>query len=322
MKFKSLLSVFTAMTMLFTGAFTVNSAAAYKENEISYKISYSSKYTYLVLEPSDPDNTIRYTIDGSAPDENSTIYRRRLRASRAVTLRIAEFDENGDKVDTLKIGLRRKCQKVQVSLKEKKKGYKVTLSTTTEGADIYYTTDGSKPTTKSEKYDGEFTVKEGDIIHAYAVKDDWKKSAYTKYEISGEAEEDDNEYDETALEILELVNEYRADKGLSPLKMNADLYDAAQIRAEELSDSYSHIRPDDSDWYTVLEEVDFVYSFAGENIAYTEGTLSTPEKVMELWMDSTAHRENILNTSGSLIGISVYKSGNRTYWVQLFGEKR
>lgn len=323
MKLKAFSSIFIVFAMLFSGIFTVSAAADNNEDGISYKISYSSKYTYLELEPSDENHTIRYTIDGSIPNENSKLYTMRLRAKAAATLRIAEFDEDGKKVDAIKIALRRKCQKVQISVKKKKSGYKVTLATSTKGADIYYTTDGSRPTRKSEKYDGSFIAKEGDIINAYAIMDDWKNSAYTVHEITGSAKKSDEpEYDETALEILELVNEYREEEGLPALKMDPVLYEAAQIRVEELYDSYSHTRPDDSKWATVLGEVDFNYAFAGENIAYTEGKLSVPETVMELWMNSPDHRDNILNNSGSLIGIGVFKHNNKTYWVQLFGERR
>lgn len=323
MKVKILLSILMVLTMLFSGVFSVSAAA---DDGISYKISYSSKYTYLELEPSESDHTLRYTTDGSVPDENSTLYRRRLKATAAVTLRIAEFDENGERTDGIKISLRRKCQKVQVTQKKIKNGYKITLSTVTKDADIYYTTDGSKPDKKSDIYDGSFIAEEGDIICAYAVKDGWKSSTGVEFEVSANAQKEqtqsEEDYDEISLEVLELVNEYRAEAGLSPLKMDPVLYKGTQIRAEELADCYSHIRPDDSDWYTVMEEIDFKYAFAGENIAYTEGKYSTPEAVMELWMGSPAHKKNILNTSGSLIGISVYKSGDRIYWAQLFGERQ
>lgn len=323
MKLKSVLSVFMVVSMLISGVFVVNASA---DDGISYKISYSSKYTYLELEPSDENHTIRYTIDGSVPDEDSALYKGRLRARATVTLRVAEFDEDGNKVDAIKIGLRRKCQKAEVKVKKKDDGYKVTLTTDTEDAVIYYTTDGSKPSKKSTEYDGSFMAEEGDIIYALVVKEDWKNSAYTKYEIvdaeAAEEAEEEPEYDKKALEVLEIVNECRAEKGLPALEMDPVLYKAAQIRAEELYDSYSHTRPDDTKWYTVLGEVDFDYAFAGENIAYTEGKLSTPEKIMELWMDSEIHRDNILNDSGSLIGIGIFKHNNKTYWIQLFGERK
>jgi hypothetical protein len=46
----------------------------------------------------------------------------------------------------------------------------VTLATATEGAEIYYTTDGSAPTTSSTKYSGAITVSTPTTIKAIAVK--------------------------------------------------------------------------------------------------------------------------------------------------------
>ncbi|KAA9007667.1 hypothetical protein F4V43_04070 [Paenibacillus spiritus] len=50
-------------------------------------------------------------------------------------------------------------------------GTTVALSTATEGATIYYTLDGSVPTTSSPAYTGPITVSENVTIKAYAVKD-------------------------------------------------------------------------------------------------------------------------------------------------------
>lgn len=50
-------------------------------------------------------------------------------------------------------------------------GTKVTLSTTTPGATIYYTLDGTTPTVDSAVYDGGITVTAGVTIKAIAVKD-------------------------------------------------------------------------------------------------------------------------------------------------------
>lgn len=53
---------------------------------------------------------------------------------------------------------------------------KVELSTTTEGATIYYTTDGTTPTAESVKYEGVITVDKTMTISAIAVKDGMKNS--------------------------------------------------------------------------------------------------------------------------------------------------
>ena len=53
----------------------------------------------------------------------------------------------------------------------------------------------------------------------------------------------------------------------------------------------------------------------GENIAYGQ---SSPEAVMNAWMNSSGHRANILNADFDKIGVGVVRSGGRLYWVQLF----
>lgn len=325
---KRIICALTAASVLSAGAFSLCASA--DDDGMDYKITYSTKYTYLELTPSDKDNVIRYTTDGSVPDENSKEYYAKIRTAKGVTIRAAEFDENGEKVDRLKIKLKRKCMKPEISSAKTEDGFEISLSDKTEDVVIYYTTDGSKPDTDSQVYDGAFTVEKGTVIRAYAVKEGWKSSAYLKvtvkkgnssaYETAETASAP--EYDSMTLKILDLVNEYREEEGLPALEMDEQLYEAANIRARELTELYSHSRPDGRTCFTVFDEVGFDRCYGGENIAYTEGELSTAKTIMQLWMDSPDHRDNILNTKGSRIGIGYYTVGNRTYWVQLFGERR
>ena len=60
-------------------------------------------------------------------------------------------------------------------------GTKVSLSTMTEGATIYYTVDGSTPTTASTKYSGEILVNEPMMIKAIAVKEGLTNSAIATF---------------------------------------------------------------------------------------------------------------------------------------------
>lgn len=53
----------------------------------------------------------------------------------------------------------------------------VTIGTTTTGATIYYTTDGSEPTTKSTRYSAPITITEAVTIKAKAFKSGWNASS-------------------------------------------------------------------------------------------------------------------------------------------------
>ena len=115
-------------------------------------------------------------------------------------------------------------------------------------------------------------------------------------------------------EILSLVNEARAEAGAPPLVLNDALCRGAQIRAEELVQSYSHTRPSGENSVTVLSQVGLGnYRAMGENIA--KGQLTGAE-VMEDWLGSPGHRANIENPSFTALGVG-YAAQAHT-WVQLF----
>lgn len=113
-----------------------------------------------------------------------------------------------------------------------------------------------------------------------------------------------------ATQVVELVNQQRAANGLPALTMDAQLTEAAMVRAAELALYFSHTRPDGSSCFTVSPKA------SGENIAAGS---STPEGTMTQWMNSAGHRENILRSSFSSIGVGCFSLGDVTYWVQLFG---
>lgn len=116
-------------------------------------------------------------------------------------------------------------------------------------------------------------------------------------------------------QVVELVNIERAKVNLPALTMSEDLNHAAQIRAVETTQSFSHTRPDGSSFSSVLTENGIPYRRAGENIAWGQ---KTPEAVVSAWMNSEGHRANILNKNFSTIGVGYYLNGSRPYWVQLF----
>lgn len=119
-----------------------------------------------------------------------------------------------------------------------------------------------------------------------------------------------------ALRILSLVNDIRSRENLPPLSMNDSLNEAAQLRAMELQQSLSHIRPDGRRFSTVLTSLGITFQTAGENIACGH---TSPEEVVEAWMASPGHKANLLNESYTTIGICHYKSESGiNYWIQEF----
>lgn len=126
---------------------------------------------------------------------------------------------------------------------------------------------------------------------------------------SGSSEINIDEYKD---EVLRLVNEERENAGLPDLVPHSTAMEFAQIRAEEISELFSHQRPDGT--FGVYSHYHF-----GENIAKGQ---ETPQEVVDDWMSSNTHRSAIMDTvsnSNNTIGIGVYQDdGGILYWVLEF----
>lgn len=112
-----------------------------------------------------------------------------------------------------------------------------------------------------------------------------------------------------ANEILDIMNNYRNKHGLKSLKSDKTLTKIANTRAREISVYYSHTRPDGSDCFTLSNK------FHGENIA--EGC-KTARDVMDSWINSEGHRENILKKDYKSVGISVFIVNGYKFYAQDF----
>lgn len=113
-----------------------------------------------------------------------------------------------------------------------------------------------------------------------------------------------------AYEVLSLVNKERAAVGLAPLKWDPELMDAAMERAGELVLLFSHTRPNSGGCGTINPYL------RGENAA--EGAVS-PEDVVDSWMNSPGHRQNILMKSYKTLGVGCIEFNDHLYWIQCFG---
>lgn len=118
-------------------------------------------------------------------------------------------------------------------------------------------------------------------------------------------------------QVASLTNAQRQQNGQKALVLDEALCRAARIRAQEIMTSFSHTRPDGRAFSTALQGVS--YRFAGENIAKGQ---STPVRVMEDWLSSQGHRENILRASYTHLGVACVQDSRGVYhWVQIFAAK-
>ena len=129
-------------------------------------------------------------------------------------------------------------------------------------------------------------------------------------------------------EILTQLNDLRASLGLPALKSHSQLTEGARIRAKEMFDNnyFAHSRPDGSNWDTVFtKDVPLSgYRYLGENLAKTVGMNPDASYMMDMWINSQGHYENMVRDVYTHVGIGVYAAnvpgkGMTTYAVQEFG---
>lgn len=116
-------------------------------------------------------------------------------------------------------------------------------------------------------------------------------------------------------EVVRLVNVQRAKYGLQPLTMNWELSRVARYKSEDMARNhyFSHTSPTYGSPFDMMRSFGISYRSAGENIAFGQ---RTPAAVVDAWMNSSGHRENILKASYTQIGVGYYANGN--YWTQMF----
>ena len=116
-------------------------------------------------------------------------------------------------------------------------------------------------------------------------------------------------------EVVRLVNEIRKQNGLKELTYDWQLSRVARIKSEDMRDNkyFSHTSPTYGTPFQMIKNFGITYRSAGENIARGQ---TTPQKVVDAWMNSSGHRANILNSSYTHIGVGYASNGH--YWTQMF----
>ncbi len=128
--------------------------------------------------------------------------------------------------------------------------------------------------------------------------------------------------DITPEKIVTLTNKMRRQMGLPALRINKLLNEAARRKAADMFafNYWAHVSPSGRTPWSFFQEVDYRYTVAGENLAKD---FTDADSVVQAWMASPTHRDNILDARFRDIGVAVARgelNGVRTTLiVQLFG---
>lgn len=123
-------------------------------------------------------------------------------------------------------------------------------------------------------------------------------------------------------DLLYDTNLKRQESGLSPLTINTKLSQAAYKKAQNMftQDYWAHFGPNGESPWDFIVSSGYSYSFAGENLAKDFNDSSS---VVQAWMDSPTHKDNILKSEYKDIGFAVVNGKlngqETTLVVQMFG---
>jgi len=108
----------------------------------------------------------------------------------------------------------------------------------------------------------------------------------------------------TTTNLLNKHNEKRLEANLPMLTINDKLSASAQMKAEEMlkADCWSHYCPEGKSPWEFFNSAGYNYIYAGENLA--EGFYSI-DVLMNAWMNSQSHKDNILNPNFAEIGFGL-----------------
>ena len=129
--------------------------------------------------------------------------------------------------------------------------------------------------------------------------------------------------DISADKLYQLTNQQREKNGLADLSYNSKLAVAAQKKAEDMfsKNYWAHYSPTGATPWNFILGAGYQYEYAGENLAknflFSQG-------VIDAWMNSPTHRENILKKDYTEVGYAIVNgilNGEQTTLVvQMFGK--
>jgi len=132
------------------------------------------------------------------------------------------------------------------------------------------------------------------------------------------------DYSHTALDpekARDLINQYRLDKGLKPLKLDAELTAAAKAHSRDLAkwDRISHYGSDGSNPWDRVKRTGYHARLAAENVGTGQVDF---QEVLRGWKQSPGHNKNLLLPDATQMGIALVSDPRtefKSFWTLVIG---
>lgn len=123
-------------------------------------------------------------------------------------------------------------------------------------------------------------------------------------------------------QLLSLINAERQKVGAPPLRINVKLTQSALGHSQDMASKnfFSHTGSNGSEFSARISAKGYNWSAASENIAAGQ---STPAAVIQTWLNSPPHKQNMLNPQYTEVGFGyAYNSQStyKTYWTADFAK--
>lgn len=308
---KSILVIIMSLTLLFatvqfssvsskTVPETAKTDKADKENTSSFETDFS--------ESENAENTSSDIIDNSANQYENTAFKSEENTSSISETKPVD-NQNSQKEQETKADVNQKTESKQEKTETKQtQTPKTTTNVPTDTKEAE-----SKNNEKSNSNDNTLNFDFNKFISEFIKPNTQNTSDVTsKTDTSAGDNKTVSDYEK---EVVNLVNNIRKEYGLSPLKLNSELSAVARLKSSDMREKgyFSHTSPTYGSPFDMMKTFGIKYRTAGENIAMG---YRTPQAVVDGWMNSKGHRENILNSSFTEIGVGYIANGN--YWTQMF----
>lgn len=166
-----------------------------------------------------------------------------------------------------------------------------------------------------------YQIAQNEIKTGIVQLGDFEREVITPAPLRGPTEEVISELSVTG--IISQTNLQRAQNNLPPLSIDQQLTAMAEAKVDDMfvRQYFAHESPTGESPGDLAEAVGYKYAMVGENLAL--GNYKDDEVLVEAWMNSPGHRDNILHPKYSEIGVAIKRGvyEGHTVWmaVQEFG---